>query len=155
MPPRREEEPSVLGWLFLIFFWAALWPILIVLYVANRRRLCRLASERAGEDIGTFARAFDQRSEPFDPWVVRATWDALGPYWTLDGQHLPLRPADRLLEDLGVDPDDLVLDLFPEVARRAGRSLDAPELNPYFGQLYTVGDFVRYLTLQPKASVEA
>ena len=45
----------------------------------------------AGEDIGTFARAFDRRSEPFDPWVVRATWDALLPYC-----GFPLRPADRV-----------------------------------------------------------
>ena len=63
------------------------------------RRLARLARERVGEDIGTFARAFDRRATTFDPWVVRAVWDALAPWTELrGGGRLPLRRADVIAE---------------------------------------------------------
>src|SRR4030095_4437057 len=67
---------------------------------ADRYEL-RLSKERTGEDIGTFARAFDRRSESFDPWVVRATWEALQPYVSF-----PLRPTDRLVEDLCIADEE-------------------------------------------------
>jgi hypothetical protein len=38
-----------------------------------------VAEERQGEDIGTFARALDRRTEPSDRWVARAAWDAFSP----------------------------------------------------------------------------
>src|SRR4051812_34759957 len=45
---------------------------------ADQRRRATRACERAGEDIGTFARAFDRHGPtPLDPWAVRAVWDAL------------------------------------------------------------------------------
>src|SRR3954468_7641617 len=72
-------------------FWAFLWK--------EECPLTRIASERAGEDIGTFARAFDRRTAPFDPWVVRAIWDALQDYFV----GMPFRPTDRLVEDFGID----------------------------------------------------
>src|SRR5262249_24817516 len=62
----------------------------------NGRRLRRLAEQRPSEDIGTFARAFDRRTEPFEPWLVRATWDALQPYVRFRDGQVPLRPTDRL-----------------------------------------------------------
>ena len=62
------------------------------------------------------------------------------------GGGLPLRPAGRLLEDLWIDPEDLNFDLLPEVAGRAGYSLQQPESNPFFGRVQTVGDLVKFLT---------
>jgi hypothetical protein len=131
-------------------------PVLVVFVIVGfrvgNRHLSRLAAERAGEDIGTFARAFDRRTEAFDPWVVRATWDALEPYVVFPKGRVPLRPTDRLEEDLHIDPLDIHFDLVQEVAERSGRSLDETESNPLFGHVETVGDFVRFITWQPPAA---
>lgn len=116
--------------------------LLLVGIIEGNRRLRRLAVERAGEDIGSFARSFDRRKEPFDPWVVRATWDALKPYSPF------LRPTDRLEEDLGIDMHDLdINEVLLEVAARSGRSLD--EIKNLEG-IQTVEDFVRLITVQPR-----
>jgi hypothetical protein len=66
------------------------------------------------------------------------------------GWQFSLRPADRLWEGLWIDPEDWVADLLPEVAGRAGNSLQQPESNPLAGRVQTVGDFVKFITLQPK-----
>ena len=116
---------------------------------AVRGHLQRLAAERRGEDIGSFARAFDRRLEPFDPRVVRAVWDALQPYVTYRGGRAPLRPTDRIDEDLEIDQDDIDTCVLQEVAERAGRSLDGIEANPWYGRVTTVGDLVRLLSAQP------
>jgi hypothetical protein len=78
--------------------------------------------------------------------VIRATWDAVGLYVKLEGKQIPLRPTDRLVQDLGIDPDDVEWDLIPEVAERSGHSLDQVESNP-IGKVETVGDFVRFITV--------
>jgi len=113
------------------------------------RHLRRLAAGRVGEDIGTFARAFDRRTCSFDPWVVRATWEALQPCVAFRGGRLPLRATDRL-EDLPIDPEDFD-DLFQEVAERSGHSIEQAGLNGY-GNVHTVGDFVRFIINQPRAA---
>lgn len=131
-------------------------PVLLLFkLLAPKDHRPRLAAERSGEDIGTFALAFDRRAEPFDPWVVRATWDALQPYLVYRDGQVPLRPTDVMVGDLCIDPDDIELALFEEVAERSGHSLDAPEANPYFARIsavatVTVGDFVRFITWQPR-----
>jgi hypothetical protein len=68
----------------------------------------------------------------------------------LRGGRFPLRPAGRLLEGLWIDPEDLNFDLLPVVAGRAGDSLPHPESNPLAGRAQTVGDLVKFITLQPK-----
>lgn len=152
MPP-NETEGSALGGIFLVLIWAAFWPILMVGHFAGQRHLRRLAAGRIGEDIGTFARGFNRRSESFDSWVVRAAWDALTPYVRFDGRSLPLRHTDRLVEDLWIDPDDVAFDLksdlIAEVADRSGHSLEHPEANPHHDRMETVGDLVRFVTNQP------
>jgi hypothetical protein len=111
-------------------------------------RLLRLARTRAGDDIGTFARALDRRAPEFDPWVVRAVWDALSPWTSLrGGQRLPLRPDD-VIADLGCVGSD-VDEVYVQAATRARRSTTTPERNPYFGRVRTVGDMVRFITNQP------
>jgi hypothetical protein len=172
MPPVRPRTVTPLGWAVLaalvvvIACVIALLPVTALLFAAaavvfllslcaderNRRRT--IAAERAGEDIGSFARGFNRRAEPFDPWVVRATWDALWPYVASPGGGgAPLRASDRLLEDLRIDPED-VEDMLAEVAERAGYSLERVEANPLFGQVVTVGDFVRLVTAQPRLASE-
>lgn len=147
MPPTRANE-SVFAELFFLAISAAFWPILALCHIAHRRHLRRLATHRGGNDIGTFARAFDRHSEPFDPWVLRATWEAVSAYVTFDGRRLPLRPDDRLGEDLCIDPSDIE-DLILEVAKRSGHSVETADSNPYYGRVKTVGDLVRFVTLQP------
>jgi hypothetical protein len=56
-----------------------------VVWLYQDLRLRRVSAERQGEDIGTFAKAFDRRAPEFDPWVVRAVWDALQAYRTHRG----------------------------------------------------------------------
>ena len=111
-------------------------------------RLRRLAAGRTGEDIGTFARGLDRRTQPFDPWVVRATWDALTPHGSYPGGRVPLRQTDTLLEDLLIDSELLEIE-FHEIAERAGRCLDGVEANPLFRDARTVGDLVRLVSAQP------
>src|SRR5260370_22370557 len=150
-PRWMHPEPardSILGWFVVIAIYAAFWAFLMFGHLWGRRHMRGLASERTGEDIGTFARAFDRRAEPFDPWVLRATWEALGFYATIDGRQIPLRPEDDLVEDLEIDPDDIDC-LFCEVAARSGHSLENGKTNPYYGRVKTVGDFVRTITVQP------
>jgi hypothetical protein len=139
------QSPVSAGIVFLVSL--LLWA------VASRtggRDDLRLVSERKGDDIGTFTRAFDRRSEPFDPWVVRATWDALQPYVSF-----PLRPTDRLIEDLGIADEEIDMALLGEVAERSRHSLDDLEANPYFAKFsafrnVTVGDFVKLISCQPR-----
>ena len=113
------------------------------------RRLAHLAGERADEDIGTFARAFDRRAPTFDPWVVRAVWDALAP-WTevRGGGRLPLRPTD-VIEELGCVDEDLD-DVLREAATRAQHTLNGVEGNPYYGRVVTVADLVALIAHQPR-----
>lgn len=117
-------------------------PILLLSLREERRRK-RLAAERRGESICTFARSFPRHS--VDPWVLRAVHEELG---RLLGSSLPPRPTDRFGEEYRMLDED-VEDLIVGVADRAGRSLDAPEGNPHDARFETVGDVVRFLSAQP------
>ena len=138
----------------------ALWPsarivaaiffvVLIAAWSLSDRRLRQVADTRQGEDIGSFAKAFDRRRSDFDPWVVRAVWDALQPYRTYRGGVAALRPSDRL--ESFMDLDDLDDILFCDVAERTGRTLDNLALNPRYGQVETVADLVELFWQQPRS----
>ena len=136
----RSSAFRIVG-LALVAFCAVVW-----LY--QDLRLRRVSDERQGEDIGTFAKAFDRRAPEFDPWVVRAVWDALQAYRTHRGGVAPLRPSDRLTTFMDVDDlDDVVA---REIAQRAGRSLDNLEANPKYRQVETVADVVQFFWHQPR-----
>jgi hypothetical protein len=150
MPKASTSEISVVGWLFLVALLAVAWPLLLLGWFVLRRHHRHLLEQRPGENIGTLARAFDRRAKRFDPWVVRATWDALVPYVTHGDWHVPLRPTDRLEEDLRIDPDDIEFGLIEEVAARSSHTLHNLESYPVSGGLETVGDFVRFITQQPR-----
>ena len=86
MPPATHRKTPVTGRRFLAMLIAAAlaatisWPVpaaviasafVAIFRATNRvtsRRLHYLAAERPGEDIGSFARAFNRRAELFDPW---------------------------------------------------------------------------------------
>jgi hypothetical protein len=143
-----------LAWALYLHPWVWLLVLAAVALVtygsySYTRQLRQLAATRAAEDISTFARAFDRRGEPFDPWVARAVWDALQAHLRVDGKPVPIRPSDRIVEDLKLDWEDLEFDIVSDIAPRARRSLDGVEQNPLYGQLNTVGDLVRLLSSQP------
>jgi hypothetical protein len=138
--------------------WAKPLPVLaglaaVVLFGAivthrQRRRLLAKAQSRAGESICSFARALPIHE--LDSWVVRAVFEQLQLYVLDAKSRFPIRPSDRLVDDLLVDAEDLDDVLAPEIAQRTGRSLSGPENNPYYGKVVTVEDLVRFFCAQPK-----
>ena len=155
-PPRPPKTGRAIA--VLIAFSALLayvcWPVLAGLavllgsliiygYLWGRRRARRIAAERAQESICTFARAFDRRT--VDPWVIRAVYEA----FATQPLSFPVRADDRLLEDLGADDEDIFYFLGPEIAERAGRSVESVDGNPCPNQDATLRDFVMFLNRQP------
>ena len=110
-------------------------------FYAHRQHL-RRARDRRVDSLCTFVRALEVRDH--DTWVLRAVYEEL--------THLvrhPVRPADHLTKDLGIDADDLE-DIAREIARRASRSLDDTKKNPLYGRVHTVADMIQFLEHQPK-----
>jgi hypothetical protein len=116
------------------------------------RRVRALQASRAGEDIGSFARALDRRSPGFDAHVVRAVWDSLQSYFGAEAP-VPLRPADRLVEDLLIDPEDLGDEaVLGVIAARSRRSLAGVYTAQRFGRVATVADLVACVAAQPRVN---
>ena len=113
-----------------------------VLTVADRRRQRRIATERQGESICSFARSFDCRAT--DTWVVRAVFEEVASY-----VQFPIRPDDRLQEDLKVDSEDLD-DIAEAIAQRSGRALEDCEANPLYGKVTTVRELVEFFIHQTR-----
>jgi hypothetical protein len=167
MPPAPMRTATLAGWLGLgivgTFFISLMWVFPIVLApiaavvvaticvtVAHRRYLARLAADRQGESICTFARSFDYRA--IDTWIIRAVFEELQPYCRFGRYMLPLRGTDDLDGDLRIDPDELD-DLAADIAYRAGRSMDETTGNPLYGKVGTVADLVLFFVHQPKRAV--
>jgi hypothetical protein len=114
----------------------------------QRARLRKLAIERKGESICHFARSFNTRL--VDPGVIRVVYDVL--QHELESVHpaFPVRASDTL-QRLISDPDDLDMGVAPEVARRARRSLENTQANPYFGKVHSVFDLVMFFNVQERA----
>lgn len=117
----------------------------------HRSRLLAIAARREGESICQFARSFDTRV--VDTWVIRAVYDVLQQQLEFAKAAFPVRPSDDL-KALVIDPDDLDMALAPEVARRAGRSVENTEENPYYGKVRTVADLVMFFNAQPRTTNE-
>jgi hypothetical protein len=114
--------------------------------IGNTRFLRRLALARSSESICDFARSFDRKK--LDPWIIRAVYEELSRFLSVDGKPIAVRAKDRCEKDLRIDPEDLD-DLGQEIAFRAGRTMDSTKQNPYFGKIHTVGDLVAFLEHQP------
>jgi hypothetical protein len=120
----------------------------------ERRRAVRigpLLSSRKGEDIGTFALAFDRHRGPLDPWAIRAVWNAIVPLTNTRGQLIPLRPTDRFEQDLEVDPEDIEYEI-PKLTAQCQRELTGYAQNPYYREIRTVEGLVRFISAQPLRS---
>jgi hypothetical protein len=130
----------------VLFLFGALAVLTVVLTIVERRRLAELAATRPGESICSFARSFKWRE--VDTWVIRAVYEELQPYCRFGRGDFPLRPTDRLVEDIGVDED---LDQVAEdIAYRTGRSLSGFANNPLYGKVQTASDLVMFFVHQPK-----
>ena len=138
---------SILLWQsarFVAFFVVA---IMLFSWWRSNLHMKRVAASRPGEDIGSFAKAFDRHQPDFDPYVIRAVWDALQQYRTFHRGIAPLRPTDRL--ESFMDLEDLDLVVIPEVAARTGRTLESAAANPRYGHVETVVDIVEFFWKQP------
>ena len=116
----------------------------------RRTRYVRAEAEkRAGEDIGSFARAFERRGpNPADPWAIRAVWQALTPRTEAKGRQLPLRPTDHFDTDLCIDSEDIEA-LVPALVAQCERDPGNWEANPYLNRVRTVADLVHFISAQP------
>jgi hypothetical protein len=157
MPRSKSRELGLFGQIVALgaltillaspgFLW---WPLALVgpvvfigsgLFSSNRAQ--EIAKEREGESICQFARGFDCRT--VDTWIIRAVYEQYS-------GRFPLRPSDRLEEDLGIDGEDLLFDA-RDIAQRTGRSLDECESNPMFGNVKTLRDMVMFFHHQPLLS---
>ncbi len=120
----------------------------ILLEHRRTQRMGPLLTAREGEDVGTFARAFDRRAGPLDPWAVRAVWNTVMPMTSTRGKLIPLRPTDRFVEDLGIDSEDIECEI-PKVVAQCERDIAGYATNPHYTSLDTVGGLVRFISAQP------
>lgn len=162
---QSERRMSIVGWLIFTAFvafcvwgvhrstgsWIGAGAVLGVLSwicwrasVVRSRRFGELAATRPSESICDFARAFDRRTT--DTVLMRSVYETVQEQ--MGGPPVPLRAADRLLEDLDLDADDLD-EIVVDAAGLARRSLDSTDNNPLYGRVSTVQDLVDFLRHQP------
>ena len=132
---------------YVLLFIAALGIIVWIGIVFDTRHRRRLLASRQDESICDFARSFDRGKS--DTWILRAVYDELSRFISIDARPIAVRPADRCEEDLKIDPEDLD-DLAADIAFRARRSMDAGEQNPLYGKVKTVADIVTFFEHQPR-----
>jgi hypothetical protein len=121
-----------------------------VLDRGRRERLRAWATERRGEGLCTFARAFPRNQR--DGWVLRAVYEELQPHYTIGCTAVPPRPADFLHADLQIDPDDMEF-IALNAATRARRNVKDWQENPYRDRVLTVADLVALIGAQPRGAV--
>ena len=118
--------------------------------VVHSQRFGELAASRPSESICDFARSFDRHAT--DTVLIRSIYETVREQ--MGGPPVPLRAADRLLEDLDLDDDDLD-EIAVEAAALAWRSLHSTDSNPLYGRVSTVQDLVDFLRHQPARPTSA
>ena len=126
--------------------------VTIVESIRIKRHWMRLAATRPGESLCTFARALEVRST--DTWIIRAVYEQLQDHLKGEYPSFPLRPTDRLKEDLMLDPDDLDFEIAGEISERTGRTLAEARQNPYYDRVTTVADLVGFFCAQARRTRE-
>ena len=112
-----------------------------------RLRAALAKARPADHAICRFARDFDYRA--VDTWLIRATFEEVRSACVIPRTPpVPVRAADRVRQDLGLDGDE-VDEIGAKVAARAGYSFAAYRSNPFHGKVETVGDIVSFLLHQP------
>lgn len=112
------------------------------------RKLKRLRLSRQDDSICTFVRELPIRE--IDTWIVRATYEELCDYLGTKEEPFPIRPSDRLSEDLGIADDEDLGMVVCSIADRCGRSLEDLEKNPLWPKPKTVQDVISMLMHQKK-----
>jgi hypothetical protein len=117
----------------------------------DRARLAALLAKR-GSDAGlcSFARCFDLRV--VDSWVVRAVYEELEYHCRGEGIEIAMGADDDMQKDLGIDPEDLDMDIATSIASRTGRTFDAYKANPYYGNTNTPRGLVLFFNAQPRGA---
>ena len=131
------QEPA--SGLFLVAMIAVTWIVSIPTERAWEKKIAAIREERKGEDIGTFARALPFRK--INTWIIRALYEEIAD--EMGDDTFPLRPSDRLEEDLRLD-DDALFWIYERVMRRVGLSVEGVESNPYYDRVKTVEDMVMF-----------
>lgn len=114
----------------------------------DKAHLVSLAERRQSESICDFSRSFNVRE--MDTWVIRAVYEQVQEQLHWAHPNFPVRADDRLVEDLRLDPDDIDLDIVPDVSGRTGRSIRNSQSNPFYGQVKTVSDLVAFFCEQER-----
>ena len=168
MPPYEptSEPMGIKEWVFVILIlsisayliWKEPWLTLLIplVYIASlidnkriKKNLSILRDERKDQSICEFARAFEKYK--VDTWVIRAVYEQIQEYVAMSGVILPLKATDDILELLGIDSEDLEMDILDEIAQRTGRSIENTERNPFYGKVQTLEDLVLFFNEQPLA----
>lgn len=136
-----EHPIPVLG------FAAFVGAISIIETKRTKAHLNKLAAQRTGESICTFAREANCRVN--DTWVVRAVYDQVQSRLGSEFQSFPLRWNDSFEKDLKIDIEDVGDDIASEVAERTGRTFSETVGNPMYAKVSTVGDMVLFFCAQP------
>lgn len=97
--------------------------------------------------MATFARSFSTRH--VDTWVIRAAHQEIQQLMKSYIPAFPVRASDSLMDDLGIDSEDIE-DLLIDIALRSGHSLDETENNPFYGKISTVHDLVLFINAQSR-----
>lgn len=126
----------------VILVYVAFAAVVWVLHLVEHRRQQRIASQRSGESICTFARQFDCRAT--DTWILRAVFEYLSSL-----VRFPIRADDRMDEELKIDSEEIP-DIAEVVAQRTGRPLEKCESNPLYGKVKTVRELVEFFIHQPR-----
>ena len=122
-----------------------------VSWKSNRARLKQLAARRSSKDgICSFARSFDLHK--VDPWIVRAVYEEVARHLKGLGIDIQVCADDDLINDLGIDPEDLDMGIAIDIAARAGRSFAGYKTNPYLAETNTVRGLVMFFNAQPRAA---
>lgn len=118
---------------------------------SSRARLEQLAITRShGGGICAFARSFDLHQ--VDPWVVRAVYEEVNRHFKSLGVDIQVRADDDLIKDLGIDPEDLDMEIAMDISARTGRSFDGYKSNPYLAETNTARGLVMFFNAQPRAA---
>jgi hypothetical protein len=115
--------------------------------VINTRRLRRLARQRLGDSICSFARSLDYRR--LDTKVIRAVYEGMQDNLARVCPAFPVRPSDDIDQVYRVDPEDYE-DFVVKIADRVGRSLEDYGRNPYYHHTSTIAGLIEFLCAQPK-----
>jgi len=169
MPPAPKRRAGLLAYIalsamacaFLYSVWeypigtlVALMAFAVVAAISwksARTRIVQLAARRtSGGGICTFARSFDLHH--VDPWVVRAVYEELAGYFKGIGIEVNIDADDELIKDLGIDPEDLDMDIAVNIAARTGRGFEGYTTNPYYAATNTARGLVMFFNCQPRAA---